>query len=269
MNFCEELEDCKYSENEVLVDHLVEVIKDEGINSLDELKEYEEKYFTDSEMSKEAWVKYYEESFKTIPEIDNMDNDETVIKIKNLRNELYNTTDFNIKIKNIILISVLLEKEFCFLVEAYNLIMSGSVANIEEYVGLKNIVLCGSMKVKDDILYVAQQLKMLGFNPLLPLECLNNEPKNVASRSHFDRIVKPANTYILVVNAKKDGIDNYIGANSIAEVGLGFYYNKKVFVLNDYYEPYKDELEGWGVVALKGNLKDINNVWHKAFKDIK
>ena len=26
---------------------------------------------------------------------------------------------------------------------------------------------------------------------------------------------------------------------------------------HDIYEPYKDELEGWNAIALKGNLKDI------------
>ena len=45
MHFWEELEDCKFNDNEFLVDHLVEVVKDEGINSLEELRNYENKYF--------------------------------------------------------------------------------------------------------------------------------------------------------------------------------------------------------------------------------
>lgn len=113
------------------------------------------------------------------------------------------------------------------------------------------------MKIKDQILNVAQCLKKLGYNPLLPTECMNGDPKTVASRAHMDRIANQDNNYILVVNAKKGDVDNYIGPNSFAEIALGFYYKKKVFVLNDIYEPYRDELDGWGVIALHGDLSKI------------
>ena len=33
-----------------------------------------------------------------------------------------------------------------------------------------------------------------------------------------------------------------------------FYHNKRIYLLNDIYEPYKDELEAWGVIPLNGNL---------------
>ena len=66
------------------------------------------------------------------------------------------------------------------------------------------------------------------------------------------------NTDIVVaVNVTKNGIENYIGPNTFAEIAMAFYFNKKIYVLNDIYEPYRDELEGWNVVALKGNLEDI------------
>ena len=38
MNLLEELDACKFEDNEYLVEHLMEVVKDEGINTLDELK---------------------------------------------------------------------------------------------------------------------------------------------------------------------------------------------------------------------------------------
>ena len=38
---------------------------------------------------------------------------------------------------------------------------------------------------------------------------------------------------------------------------MAFYFNKRIYLLNDIYEPYRDELEGWNVIALKGNLEDI------------
>ncbi len=123
---------------------------------------------------------------------------------------------------------------------------------------MKNIVLCGSMKVKDEIVRIQKLLEEKGYNVLLPVECMEGKPKVIASRAHFDRIVNPNNEYILIVNATKNGIENYIGPNSFAEIAFAFYHNKKTFVLNSFYEPYLDELEGWGVLELHGDLDKID-----------
>lgn len=122
---------------------------------------------------------------------------------------------------------------------------------------MKNIVLCGSMKVKDKILEVKDELERRDFNVLLPKECMEGLPKIIASRKHFERIIDKDNDYILIVNATKKGIENYIGPNSFAEIAFAFYFNKKIYLLNDIYEPYKDELVGWGVIPLKGDLDNI------------
>lgn len=119
---------------------------------------------------------------------------------------------------------------------------------------MKNIILCGSMKVKDKILEIAKTLEKDGYNVLIPRECFEDLDKATASRIHFDKIYDSNNEIVLVVNATKNGIDNYIGPNSFAEIAFGFYFNKRVYLLNDIYEPYKDELEGWKVIPLKGNL---------------
>ena len=123
---------------------------------------------------------------------------------------------------------------------------------------MKNIVLCGSMKVKDKIIEISKQLEEKGYNVLLPVECMQGIDKIIASRAHLDRVVDPNNEIILIVNETKNGIENYIGPNSFVEVAFGFYYKKKVYLLNDIYEPYKDELLGWKVIPLKGNLSNIN-----------
>lgn len=120
-----------------------------------------------------------------------------------------------------------------------------------------NVVLCGSMKVKDKILAVASNLEKIGYNVLLPIECMQGIEKTIASRAHMDRIANPDNEAILIVNETKNGIENYIGPNSFAEIAFGFYYNKKVYLLNDIYEPYKDELVGWNVISLKGDLNKM------------
>ena len=122
---------------------------------------------------------------------------------------------------------------------------------------MKNIVLCGSMKVKDKIVSIAKELEDLGYNVLLPVECMNGLDKIIASRAHMDRIVNPDNEIILIVNESKNGVDNYIGPNSFAEIAFGFYFKKRVYLLNDIYEPYKDELLGWEVVPLNKVLSKI------------
>mgnify|MGYP000838379824 FL=1 len=122
---------------------------------------------------------------------------------------------------------------------------------------MKNIVLCGSTKVKEDILKIKEKLEDKGYHVLLPEECLKDIPKKIASRTHFSRIENKNNQIVLIVNTTKNGIENYIGPNSFAEIAFAFYFNKNIFLLNDYYEPYLDELTAWNVTPLKGNLNNI------------
>ncbi len=122
---------------------------------------------------------------------------------------------------------------------------------------MKTVVLCGSMKFKSAFLEIAEYLEKRGFNVKLPIECMNNEPKIIASRAHIDRIIAPDTDYVLVINQDKPDKPNYIGPNSFAEIAFGFYYHKKVFLLNDIYEPYKDELLGWQVKPLQHNLNNL------------
>lgn len=69
--------------------------------------------------------------------------------------------------------------------------------------------------------------------------------------------MNPKNDTILIVNANKNGIENYIEPNSFAEIAFAFYHRKNIYVLNSFYEPYLDELEGWSVQELKGNLDNL------------
>lgn len=119
------------------------------------------------------------------------------------------------------------------------------------------IVLCGSMKVKESIIEIAKKLENMGHIIELPEECMRNEPKETASRAHFNCIASPKTDAILVVNTPKNGIENYIGPNSLAEIALAFYYHKKIFLLGDRYEPYKEELIAWKSVPLKNQLEEI------------
>lgn len=119
------------------------------------------------------------------------------------------------------------------------------------------IVLCSSKKFATETFEIAKKLKELGFNPIIPQEFLKEMEKNAASRLHFSKIIDDRTDCLLIINENKNGVDNYIGANVFAEIAFGFYYNKPIYLLNDIYPPYEEELIGWNTIPLKGDLTKI------------
>lgn len=122
---------------------------------------------------------------------------------------------------------------------------------------MKRIVLCGSRTFKDYIIQIGRNLEKDGYEVVVPKEFFVPMPKREHSMLHFSEIQNERTDYVLVINENKNGKKNYVGANSFAEVAMGFYFGKKVFLKDDIYEPYADELLGWGVIPLKGNLDTI------------
>ena len=122
---------------------------------------------------------------------------------------------------------------------------------------MKRIVLCGSMKLKEKIFEVEEYLKNKGYEVVTPKEFRVKMTKGDAAKLHFDEITNEKTDIVLAVNVTKNGIENYIGPNTFAEIAMAFYFNKKIYLLNDIYEPYRDELEGWNVISLKGNLENL------------
>ena len=119
------------------------------------------------------------------------------------------------------------------------------------------IVLSGSAKLKESVFEVAKKLENKGYEVVIPREFIEPMGKREHSMRHFGEICKEETDVLLAVNEPKNGIENYIGPNTFAEIAMAFYKRKKVYVLNDLYEPYLDELEGWGVIPLKGDLEGI------------
>ena len=125
---------------------------------------------------------------------------------------------------------------------------------------MKRIVLCGSRKFKDNIIELEKNLRNNGYEVIVPKEFLVPMPKKEHSMLHFSEIANERTACILVVNEDKGDIKNYIGPNSFAEIAMAFYHGKKVFLKNDIYEPYQDELVGWEVIPLKGDLKKMYEI---------
>jgi len=117
---------------------------------------------------------------------------------------------------------------------------------------------------------IANELDLMGYTAILPKEdnrdnipeeCADrkriNEYKREVSMKYFSKIAEEDTSAVLIVNEPKKGISNYIGANTFAEIAIAFYFNKKIFLLNDIYDPFEDELSGWGAVSLNGNINGI------------
>lgn len=130
---------------------------------------------------------------------------------------------------------------------------------------MSKIVISGSMQFLQKMEKCKEPLKKKGFEIILPEEDdwssikpeEINEYKKFVSKKHFDAIADSNTSAILVVNEPKRGIPNYIGANTFAEIAIAFYFGKQVYLLNDIYEPYSDELLAWGAIPLEGNISAL------------
>jgi nucleoside 2-deoxyribosyltransferase len=65
---------------------------------------------------------------------------------------------------------------------------------------------------------------------------------------------------VLVVNEPKDGIKNYIGGNTLMEMGQAYVLDKKVFIYYDVPKkvPYVDEIKSLEPVCLHGDIENIS-----------
>lgn len=131
---------------------------------------------------------------------------------------------------------------------------------------MSRIVISGSMQFLNEMKKYKRLIEKKCFTVILPEEDnwdkitpeqINNF-KSIVSKRYFDIIADANTTALLVVNSDKKGVKNYIGANTFAEIAIAFYFEKKIYLLNDIYGPYSDELLAWNVIPLKGNLNLLN-----------
>ena len=127
------------------------------------------------------------------------------------------------------------------------------------------IVICGSMSAIEKMKSVAAQLEDMGFSPILPKEedwsgvpeSKIHEFKRILSMGHFAEVAHEDTRAIVVINEPKNGVADYIGANTFAEIALAFYFGKKIFLLNNIYDKLADELLAWGAIPLFGDVRDV------------
>lgn len=143
-----------------------------------------------------------------------------------------------------------------------------------------NITLCGSIAFIQNMLQAKQVLEAAGHTvqmppthivaedgsqmPVLDYYAMRKaaEPDNTwvwqtkatAMRNHFKKVEWC--DAVLVVNEDKNGIPNYIGPNTLLELGLAFHLHKKIYLLHNLpKQDFTEELLGMNIVELKGSLE--------------
>ena len=142
--------------------------------------------------------------------------------------------------------------------------------------GMK-ITICGSMSVAKKMYEVYKTLTKKGHQVFLPefvIEYINGNlswelgtltPEEGAEkkknhnliRKHYRKIQE--SDAILVVNEEKNGIKNYIGANTLIEIAFAYVLRKKIYLLNSIpdFEYLLEELKAMEPIVLNGNLDRI------------
>jgi len=83
------------------------------------------------------------------------------------------------------------------------------------------------------------------------------ELKAKAIHWHFEKVAWA--DAILVTNVPKNGIDGYVGANTLMEMGVAFYLGKKIFLLNAIPEmSCTEEIRGMMPTVIGGALEKIS-----------
>ncbi len=121
------------------------------------------------------------------------------------------------------------------------------------------ITIIGSMKFYSKFVELKRALEDLGHKAIAPLPnkyYLNRGNIKLKAMRDFNKNLKKSDA-ILVANYKKNSRRNYIGINSIMEIGMAFNHGKKILILNNIPDNMKDELRAINVKILKGNLSKI------------
>lgn len=134
------------------------------------------------------------------------------------------------------------------------------------------LMILGSMTFAQQMLEQQQALEQLGHQVMISSFVANHLGKT-ATESEAQAIAEKATDdamrvdfaklhnvdAVLVLNYTKRGIDNYIGGNTLMEMGLAHVLNLKIFLLNpiptiDYYQ---SEIEAMNPIVINGDLSLI------------
>jgi hypothetical protein len=138
------------------------------------------------------------------------------------------------------------------------------------------ITICGSVKFRKEMVDVRDLLNKMGHEGIIHQvmedltlgknpELMKKIEENHAQAKRDGGFIKwyynsiKNSDAILVLNYDKNGIRNYIGGNTLMEIGFAYVSDKKIFLLNPIPEEvsYADEIKAMIDVILNGDLSKI------------
>ena len=149
------------------------------------------------------------------------------------------------------------------------------------------ITICSSIKFWPQILEVKSQLENMGHEVLIPPHEVKNEAgelipveayyeirrammasdgqehdwiwlrKKEAIMTHFNKVSQA--DVVLILNYEKNGIANYIGGNTLMEMGVACWLNKPIYLMNPIPSDlsYTEEIKGMQPIVINGDLSLI------------
>ena len=140
------------------------------------------------------------------------------------------------------------------------------------------ITICWSVDFAHEIKKIADELKTLGFEVIIPTTSekilrgevssdeIRKEKENGTfsertiqhdARRAYWEIIKNSDA-VLIANFDKHNIKNYIGGGAFLEMGFAHIFYKKIFVLNELPDMmYTDEIKAMQPVVLHGDLTKV------------
>lgn len=145
------------------------------------------------------------------------------------------------------------------------------------HIKLMVITICGSSAFRKQMVEYREKLEEMGHRAIVHPHYVQSVKEG--RRDLLDRIergehaqVKKENDYIkwyhcaikgsdaiLVLNFEKKGIENYIGGNTLMEIGFAYVNGKKIFLVNPIPSEvsYRDEIEAMEPVVINRDLSMI------------
>lgn len=135
------------------------------------------------------------------------------------------------------------------------------------------LLICGSMSFFEKMKSVQAELLKMGVDAIIPDDESKmpdsitpeefSEFKRSLSRNYLGKIRQKGTVAVLLVNEEKNGICNYVGANTLAEAVMAFTWKRQIFIYNDIYAPMTDELCAWQAIPIHRDLGIIRSYFEE------
>ena len=137
---------------------------------------------------------------------------------------------------------------------------------------MKKVIICGSIRAADEIKNAQRELEEAGFTVEIPEGVKNLEEWKRAGTETSEQATRKIELDLirgyyetikeydvaLIVNPKRDGVEGYIGGNTLIEMAFAHVLGKKLYTLFDIPEmKYSSEIIAMQPIVLNGNLDTL------------